>query len=190
MPGIKNYYNNRKGHHEGDFNFDPFAAASFAGISQSSKDPNPHSPLGTVVVINSGPLHSVPERFLCPNCEARGQLNRLGVVIQEEGEIPESDSDKYKQCHTCYSVFPIYELEHKGDVFVEDTYELITNPILQNINTPRIVTIDNSTSRKKTDYQKQMDKEIQRRKRNIHPKDKEVLHEIDKGNVISNYSAV
>jgi len=176
MPGIRNYYSKRRKPAFIDFNFSP---------NEVQDDGTTLSPSGAVAVIKSPNIRDRPEVFYCDKCEKRGVSSPLGPRILDTDEIPNSDYEKYKQCHTCYNIVPVHTLRFEGSLLVDDTYELIMNPF-DAISTPVVTTLSEDRKRDAT-FKAIVEREYNQRKRAIHPKDREVLKEIDKGNIVQEY---
>lgn len=118
---------------------------------------------------------SEESKSFCPRCEKRNHLSLLQPKIIEDPSKPlPSDYDQFKQCYRCGLIVPIYNVRHEGSVYSD--LEIVDNPFDQG---KAIVTGP------KTDLKTRVKRVTNRRSK--HP-DKEVQKELDKGNIVTNYS--
>lgn len=131
-----------------------------------------------VGIIN--PVEEVNDIAYCPRCEKRHIRSLLGeqVIIDIHAVLP-PDYDQWKQCHKCGLKVPIYNVRSEGEVFSD--LEIVENPFDLGKGI-----ITGPEDRVKKDGTNPAYERIKKKK--SRHKDPEVQKELDKGNVVTNYS--
>jgi hypothetical protein len=62
----------------------------------------------------------------CPHCLEYEIHNKLGPKILKKGEKPAPDHDQFMQCHSCGTIYPIYQTYPESEI--KDSLETTTDP--------------------------------------------------------------
>ena len=119
-------------------------------------------------------LEEKPISF-CPRCKKYNFRSVLQERVYKPDEPIPSDSEKWKQCHECSQIIPIYELK-KESKLKDFVVEPSSNPFDSG---KQIVGLDNKI--KKTPRQKERQKQKERIEKE---KDEDIKRELRKGNIV------
>jgi hypothetical protein len=81
-----------------------------------------------VVDVNHS-YYDKPEIKLCQKCKDVGVRSVLGARIYQPNEFGEviipADVDEWRQCHTCWKIYPVYGVKGEGELTVHEAFELV-----------------------------------------------------------------
>ena len=132
--------------------------------------------MGRRVALVEYPEDKEPVSY-CRSCLSYGLQSILKSRVYPKDKPLPGDYDQWLQCHSCGEVYPIYE--KKNEAMINDFVETVDNPF--DIDKNAILAIDNRTSAigKENIIKKKRQKELDE------TQDKDIISEIEKGNIVT-----
>jgi len=118
--------------------------------------------------------------YYCKHCEEFGFKVQLLNRVYAKGEPIPIDHDQFKQCHTCGTIYPVYELQKESEI--KDVMETTSSPFDvakdQFLGVGRRTSVNGIKARKKRERQQELDS----------INDDDVKRELAKGHALLSYS--